>query len=56
MFELDRTRSKVHMKLISGLVVVETNGKHSIVQDGDGDHWMTVPAKGGFDLYPMRAI
>jgi hypothetical protein len=58
MFELDRSRSKQRVKKLAGKThkVLATNGRNCIVQDADGNHWMSVPTGGAVDLYPMRTI
>jgi hypothetical protein len=58
MYELDRTRTKTRVKKLNGKThtVLETNGRNCIVQDADGNHWMSVSVAGGVDLYPMRTI
>jgi len=58
MFELDRTRQKTSVKSLKGqqFTMVHTNGRHCIMQDTDGEHWMSVPLSNKVDLYPMRAI
>lgn len=60
MFTFDRSRKA---KSLQGggldLIVLHENvatGKHCIVEDTDGLHWMSVIIQDDVMLYPMRAI